>query len=88
MKKLLVALCLTCALALAVQAEEGKKQHKQMTDEQKTVHKAMLAKYDANKDGKLDKEERAKISAEDKEKMQKAGLGRKKEEGETKTETK
>lgn len=77
MKKLLIALCFTCALALAVQAEEGKKEHKKMTDEQKTLMKDMLTKYDTNKDGKLDKEERAKISAEDKEKMQKAGLGRK-----------
>jgi len=77
MKKLLVALCITCALALAVQAEEGKKEQKKLTDEQKTVMKDMVAKYDANKDGKLDKEERAKMSAEDKEKMQKAGLGHK-----------
>ena len=35
----------------------------------------MLDKYDANKDGKLDKEERAKMSQEDKDKMSKAGLG-------------
>ena len=80
MKKLLIALCFTCALAIAVHAEEGKKQHKQMTDEQKTVKKETLAKYDANKDGKLDKEERAKISAEDKDKMEKAGLGHKKKD--------
>ena len=38
----------------------------------------MMAKYDTNKDGKLDKEERAKISTEDKEKMDKAGLTPKK----------
>jgi len=79
MKKLLVALLgLACAFTLTVNAAEGKK--KEMTEEQKTLHKEMLAKYDANKDGKLDKEERAKMSAEDKEKMQKAGLGRKKKE--------
>lgn len=78
MKKLLIALCLTCALAWAVQAEEGKKEHKKLTEEQKTLRKDMLAKYDTNKDGKLDKEERAKMSAEDKVKMQKAGLSRKK----------
>lgn len=79
MKKLLVALCFTCALAMAVQAAEGKKERK-LTDEQKTLQKDMLAKYDANKDGKLDRDERAKISAEDKEKMDKAGLGRKKKD--------
>ena len=77
MKKLLIALCFTCALALAVQAGEGKKERK-LTDEQKTLQKDMLAKYDTNKDGKLDKEERAKISTEDKEKMDKAGLTPKK----------
>ena len=79
MKKLLMALCFTCALALAVQAAEGKKERK-MTEEQKTLQKDMLAKYDANKDGKLDKEERAKISAEDKQKMDKAGLNPKKKD--------
>ena len=46
MKKLLVALCFTCALAIAVHAEEGKKQHKQMTDEQKTVKKETLAEIE------------------------------------------
>jgi len=79
MKKLLIALCFTCALAIAVQAQESKKERK-MTEEQKTLQKEMLAKYDTNKDGKLDKDERAKISAEDKEKMDKAGLGRKKKD--------
>ena len=79
MKKLLVALCFTCALALAVQAGDGKKAKKhEQTAEQKAVMKDMLAKYDANKDGKLDKDERAKISAEDKAKMEKAGLTHKK----------
>jgi len=86
MKKLLVALCLSCALALTASAgEKGKGHHKQLTDEQKTVMKDMLAKYDANKDGKLDKEERAKMTAEDKAKWQKAfPRPQKKKEGETK----
>ncbi|MEY2428019.1 MAG: hypothetical protein QOJ40_904 [Verrucomicrobiota bacterium] len=85
MKKLLVALLgLACAFTLTVNAAEGKKH--ELTDDQKAVMKDMLAKYDANKDGKLDKEERAKMSAEDKEKMQKAGLTHKKKE--TTTETK
>ena len=87
MKKLLVALCFTCALALAVQAEDtksGKKKHEQSA-EQKTLKKDMLAKYDTNKDGKLDKAEKAKISAEDKAKMEKAGLGPKKKQAHTET---
>jgi len=49
-----------------------------MTAEQKQVMADMLAKYDTNKDGKLDKTERAAITKEDKEKMEKAGLGTKK----------
>jgi len=80
MKKLLIALCLTCALALVVQAEDatlGKKKPAP-TPEQKALKKELLAKYDTNKDGKLSKEEKAKISAEDKAKMEKAGLGHKK----------
>jgi len=81
MKKLLVAICLTCALALSASAADKGHKKQQMTDEQKALMKEMVAKYDTNKNGKLDKEERAKISAEDKEKMQKAGLGHKKKEG-------
>jgi len=79
MKKLLTALCFTCALAVAAQAEEGtptKKNHqgKTLTAEQKALQKEILEKYDTNKDGKLEKAERAKISAEDNAKMEKAGL--------------
>ena len=91
MKKLLIAVCLTGALALTASAgEKGKGKHQsKMTDEQKTVYKDMLAKYDADKSGKLGKEERAKMSAEDKEKMKKAGFGgHRKKDGEAKTEAK
>ncbi len=84
MKKLLTALCLTAALALVAQTAQAKgdKGKHALTDEQKAVMKEMTDKYDANKDGKLDKEEKAKISAEDKEKMTKAGLGGKKKKAE------
>ncbi len=80
MKKLLFVLSLTCVLALAANAAEKKAEgtaegkKPALTAEQKALRKEMTEKYDANKDGKLDKEERAKISAEDKEKMEKAGL--------------
>ncbi len=78
MKKLLVALVgCACALAITVNAADANKKPK-LTDEQKALQKEMLAKYDTNKDGKLDKEERAKMSAEDKAKMEKAGLTHKK----------
>jgi hypothetical protein len=91
MKKLLVTLCVMSALAIAAHAEdsaEAKKpeatkpevKKREMSAEQKAVMKEIKEKYDTNKDGKLDKEERAKISAEDKAKLEKAGLpmGRKK----------
>ena len=68
------------ALALAVQVQAAKEGKKKLTAEQKTLMKEITTKYDVNKDGKLDKEDRAKISAEDKAKMEKAGLTRKKKE--------
>ena len=72
MKRLFAGiLSVACALAITATAAEGKKAK---TDEQKALQKEMLDKYDANKDGKLDKEERAKMSAADKERMEKAGL--------------
>jgi hypothetical protein len=79
MKKILVTIAgVLCATVIAVHADDTaapkKKGHK-MTDEQKQVMKDMLEKYDTNKDGKLDKDERAKISTEDKQKMKDAGLG-------------
>ena len=79
MKKLLVALCFTCALALAAHAEDkaegGKSEAKkpQLTAEQKAARKALVEKYDTNKDGKIDKNERAPISAEE---LEKAGFGK------------
>ena len=80
MKKLLVAIVgFACVVSLTVKAAETPEKGK-LTDEQKAVRKELVAKYDANKDGKLDKEERAKMSKEDKEKWEKAGLGHKKEE--------
>ncbi len=51
MKKFLV-LALLCVATISVQAQKAE------TDDQKAVKKEMLEKYDANKDGKLDKEEK------------------------------
>ena len=90
MKKILIALCCTCALAFAVQADDtkpAKKKHPQ-TAEQKALSKDMLAKYDTNKDGKLNKEEKAKFSAEDKAKWDKSFPPRKKKDAEKETEKK
>lgn len=75
MKKILVAaLGLLCATTLVVNAQDAKPARHTLTDEQKALMKQMVEKYDTNKDGKLDKQERAKISAEDRAKMEKAGL--------------
>jgi len=78
MKKLLTILCITCALALVAHAEEAKekdgKKKAAPTAEQKAARKALLEKYDTNKDKKLDKEERAKITAEE---LEKAGYAKK-----------
>jgi hypothetical protein len=81
MKRLLVAaIGLLCATAIVVQAQDAKSHKKELTPEQQAVMKDMLAKYDTNKDGKLDKEEREKMSAADKEKWAKAFPHRKKKE--------
>ncbi len=69
---MVIAVGLLIAGALAVSAAEGKK--KDMTPEQQKLRKEMIEKYDANKDGKVDEQEAAKISAEDKAKMKEAGV--------------
>ena len=68
---------LSPALLRAADADTAVKKQPKATEEQRKLRKEMLEKYDANKDGKLDKQERAKFSKEDKEKLEKAGLGRK-----------
>ena len=82
MKKI-VAIALGLSLLGTVSplfAKEKSGEHKKLTDDQKKVMKEITEKYDANKDGKLDKEEKAKISSEDKQKMKDAGLGHAKKE--------
>ena len=84
MKKLLLAaVVFLCAAAITVQAQDsgGKKAKKALTAEQKQVQTDMLAKYDANNDGKLDKEEKAKMSQEDKDAWAKAFPAKKKKKG-------
>lgn len=65
MKYLLHAIILSATLtAMAQNAPEPKK-----SQEKKGPPKELIEKYDTNKDGKLDKEERSKISEEDKKKF-------------------
>ncbi len=78
---------LSPALVRAADADSPGKKRPRLTEEQRKLRKELVEKYDANKDGKLDKEERAKISKEDKEKMEKAGLGRRQKKGEDKKES-
>ncbi len=74
MKKLIIAaVALCCATALVVQAQDApKKASKKMTPEQKQLQSDMLAKYDANKDGKLDKTEKGSMTQEEKDAWAKA----------------
>ena len=77
---------LSPALLRADEAGKAEKKRPKVTEEQRKLRKELLDKYDTNKDGKLDKDERAKISKEDQERLEKAGLGarRKKAEGDHK----
>jgi hypothetical protein len=80
-KTLLIALVSICVSSLTLSAADApaggaKKGRKNLSPEAKQVEKEMLGKYDTNKDGHLDREERTKITQEDKDKMEKAGLTR------------
>ncbi len=44
-----------------------------LTEEQKKQRSELIAKYDVNKDGKMDKEERAKVSDQDRKLMRSFG---------------
>ena len=83
MKKLLLtAAVLLCATAITVHAQDadasGKKAKKELTAEQKQLQTDMLAKYDTNKDGKLDKKEKVAMSQKDKDAWAKAFPAKKK----------
>ena len=79
MKKLLLAISLTCALVLATSAAEGDAKKKPSAEaEQKANRKALIEKYDTNKNGRLDKEERSKMTPEDQEKWNNSPAEKKK----------
>jgi opacity protein-like surface antigen len=89
MKKLIIAaLALCCATALTVQAQDAApKKHTKLTAEQQKVMTELLAKYDTNKDGKLDKTEKSAMTQEDKDKLIAAGLGHAKKKAGASTAT-
>ena len=85
LRALILAVVLTSTVALTARADDekkpGKGQRPKLTEEQKALRKEINEKYDTDKDGKLSPAERKGISAEDKSKLEKAGLGpRKKKE--------
>ena len=49
--------------------------HKELTVEQKKTQADLLAKYDTNKDGHIDRDERGKMTPEDRKKDRESGLG-------------
>lgn len=69
--KIIIALCI---FATALVAQDLKPEHKgpprpKLTEEQKKARAEIIAKYDTNKDGKLDREERKAVSKEDRKKL-------------------
>ena len=75
MKKLIALLTVAaCAVAFtATAADKGKAGE---------VRKELLEKYDANKDGKIDKDEAAKMTPEDKSHWDRLSGGKKKKKSE------
>jgi len=69
-----LVLIIICAISMTASAKEGN--HKPL-GHRKAVKNELLAKYDANKDGRIDKSERASMSKQDKKRAHKAGLGKK-----------
>ncbi|MBC8001264.1 MAG: hypothetical protein H7X97_01635 [Opitutaceae bacterium] len=71
----------TPAISRAADGEGEKKKRPELTEEQKKVQKEFLEKYDTDKNGRLNAEERGKFSVEDKAKYEKAfpNAGKKKE---------
>ena len=82
LRAMILAVGLTLAVAVVARAEDEKPKRPKLTEEQKALRKEITEKYDKDKDGKLSPEERKEVSAADKERMQKAGIGgqRKKKE--------
>lgn len=79
LRALILAAGLASVVAVTARAEDDQKPEKgkrpKLTEEQKALRKEIVDKYDKDKDGKLSQEERKTISAEDREKMQKGGIG-------------
>jgi len=73
MKKLLAAIAVIgCMVSLSLNAGQGK--HPEARQRKEAIKAELLGKYDANKDGKISKAERAQMSKHDKKLAGRAGL--------------
>ena len=79
-KTLIVSIIAAMAFVLSTTAAETQKKH--ADGGKKAMKQQMLEKYDTNKDGKLDKEERAKMTAEDRKALKGSTSGKKSEKSE------
>jgi hypothetical protein len=70
LRTFILAIALCGVMTLTASAAD-KAKRPPLTEEQKAEKKALLAKYDENKDGKLSKKEKDAMSAEDKAKLEK-----------------
>jgi hypothetical protein len=92
MKKLIIATCFSCILVAAAHAAEGevKKEGEGKKSapgqEQKAIRKELTEKYDTDKNGRLNKEEKSKMTAEDLEKWNAAAPKNNKQAGDAKKE--
>jgi hypothetical protein len=75
MKRYFVLIALMVGV-VSMSASAGQNNNKR-AEHRKAIKNELLAKYDANKDGKIDKSERSSMSKQDKKRARKAGLGKK-----------
>ncbi|MEY2409618.1 MAG: hypothetical protein QOF48_2288 [Verrucomicrobiota bacterium] len=73
----ILAVALSGVMAVTVSAAD-KTKRTPLTEEQKKEKQALVDKYDKNKDGKLSKEEKDAMTADDKAKLEKLQPARKK----------
>ena len=78
LRTIILAVTLCSATALSASAAGKGGQRTPLTEEQKKDKQALVDKYDKNKDGKLSKEEKDGMSADDKAKLEKIQPARKK----------
>ena len=70
LRTLILAAALCSVLALSANAAD-KPKRTPLTEEQKKEKQTLIEKYDKNKDGKLSKEEKDAMTADDKAKLEK-----------------